>query len=497
MIVPGSWKVAQFRGRARYFDGSAWNAEEPADPAPWPLRRLRDAYRKILPLETRLRLHQKFFRRFIPGGRRRQPSAASVSGGQPFQRLREAKLEPELEVFHPPRDGSAQRLRLMLLTPYDPYPPRYGGVISTWQMIRYLGSRHDLTLVTFMHPEQTRQPHPERMHYLERLCGVAWSGPHPLESLPLKVRDRSVESMCKALRSIPTRRFHAAIIDQIFMAEYRGDIEAPAILKEHNIESSLLEQASRGVWDMPLPTHFENPSHEAALLRSYENRAWADFPVRTVVSEPDRAEMERRVTVGRTVLVPNGADPATAIPNLRPGSMTVLFAGALDYFPNIEATTFLAREIWPWVRLRNPQARLIVAGRTPAPAVGEALRGVPGVELRANPPSMRDIAAGCSITIAPLRLGGGVRIKILESMAWGLPVVSTVRGCEGILVEDGVHLLIRDDPREFAEAILELLANQELWRRLHGIAYGLVETTYSWSRVLAPLEAALRDLVRG
>ena len=119
----------------------------------------------------------------------------------------------------------------------------------------------------------------------------------------------------------------------------------------------------------------------------------------------------------------------------------------------------------------------------------------PGVELVPNPKSMARVAKRASITVAPLRFGSGTRIKILESMAWGLPVVSTTLGFEGIEASDGEHLLVRDDPKDFAEAICSLMSDASLWRKLRSAARDLVRERYSWDRVFEPLEQALIELV--
>ena len=217
--------------------------------------------------------------------------------------------------------------------------------------------------------------------------------------------------------------------------------------------------------------------------------------MRAIVSEVDRAQMDRRCSKGRTVIAPNGADLSTWLPGARHDTDTVLYHAYLPYFPNVDAVQFLVAEIWPHVRKRKPGARLIIAGRDPEDSVKAVVSAAPGVELVPNPKSMARVAKRASITVAPLRLGSGTRIKILESMAWGLPVVSTTLGFEGIEASDGEHLLVRDDPKEFAEAICLLMSDAALWRKLRYAGRDLVRERYSWDRVFEPLEEALIELV--
>jgi glycosyltransferase involved in cell wall biosynthesis len=108
---------------------------------------------------------------------------------------------------------------------------------------------------------------------------------------------------------------------------------------------------------------------------------------------------------------------------------------------------------------------------------------------------MDNVARHATITVAPLRLGSGTRVKILDSMAWGLPVVSTTMGVEGIDAADGQHLLVRDGAEEFAEAVVQLLTDAALWVRLRSAGGALVRERYSWDKVFAPMEDALIELI--
>jgi glycosyltransferase involved in cell wall biosynthesis len=167
----------------------------------------------------------------------------------------------------------------------------------------------------------------------------------------------------------------------------------------------------------------------------------------------------------------------------------------LGYHPNTDAIIYFWRNIWPHLIRRRPSVKLIVAGSAATPEI-RALGKKPGVSLIEDPPDIRKVAASASVTIAPLRIGTGTRLKILDSMALGLPVVSTSLGCDGLALEDGEHLLIRDDPKAFAEAIEELLVNRSCWHRLRQNGKAVVEERYSWNKVLTPLEPALLSMAR-
>jgi glycosyltransferase involved in cell wall biosynthesis len=386
------------------------------------------------------------------------------------------------------------RLRLLILTPWWPYPPRTGTFAHTWAKIRFLGTRHDLTLVGFGAQEAERH-----RRIVLRYCRFAFAvrrrsdSPPDSQRLPQSVRQYQTIEMQQLLESIPTRNYDAAVIEYVFLAPYLKFIHAPTILAEHGvISASLAQAAERPLFGCPTG-YFESSPREAELLREFEDSVWPEFPVRTVVSEEERIEIQRRAKTGRTILVENGSDPTIRLRHPSADTGTVLFLGTLSYYPNIDSVLYLWREIWPHLIRLDHSLRLIVAGKSPVPEI-RALAGQPGLELIDSPPDIRPIAARASVTVAPLRVGSGVRLKILDSMALGLPVVSSTIGCAGLDVEDGKHLLIRDEPIAFAEAIHRLLNDRPLWQTLHRNGRQLIEQRYSWDRVFEPLDTVLHEI---
>jgi glycosyltransferase involved in cell wall biosynthesis len=427
---------------------------------------------------------------------------ASVYWGLERAGQRARDLEHTLYLRKAKRSPQGREIKLLLLACNFPF-----GLSSGWhnriqQMIRYFGSRYQLTLMTAMPHDQLVPVRRQTFRHLHAVLGVEGSDlPAPTASdTPFRVREHYTEVFQAAVRALPSDQYHAALLDQIFMAEFRHDLDTLPVLTEHNIESTLLRQASRNTWnEAEIPLHYRNALHETALLERYEDLAWRDFPLRAAVSEQDRAVIDSRTPTGQTVLAPNGADPDTWLKSVRFQSQTVLFTGHLAYLPNIDAVDFLLSTIWPLVRQRNPRARLLLAGRDPSPlilaAIARAGAATAGIELCASPASMDAVAARASVSIAPLRLGSGTRLKILDSMAWGLPVVSTTLGAEGIAATDQEHILLRDDPTDFAEAILRLLTDEPLWQRLRANSAALIRERYAWDRVFTPLEDALLELI--
>jgi glycosyltransferase involved in cell wall biosynthesis len=165
----------------------------------------------------------------------------------------------------------------------------------------------------------------------------------------------------------------------------------------------------------------------------------------------------------------------------------------MDYYPNIDAVCFFAQHCWPLIRASIPSATWQIVGKNPMPDVLQ-LAKLPGVSVTGTVPNTKPYLTTASIAIAPLRIGSGTRLKILEAFAMQKAVVSTGLGCEGLTVEAGRHLLVADQPEAFAEAIITLLNQPEKRRELGVAGRMLVETTYSWEQCGNPLLQLLTEM---
>jgi len=216
------------------------------------------------------------------------------------------------------------------------------------------------------------------------------------------------------------------------------------------------------------------------LLRRFQHRALKKFDRIFVCSDKDRESID----IGdRASVVPNGADTKRPrLPDVREKN-TLIFVATFGYYPNFDALQFFLSKIFPRIRSVRKDARLLVVGREMAPEIlnlgssDSAIRTFPDVK------SVQPFYSQAAIAIAPIRAGGGTRLKILEAFAMGRPVVSTSIGCEGLDVIPGTHLLIADDPDTFAQSCLELMQDSDRRKEIIHNSRKLVEDKYSWDMI--------------
>jgi glycosyltransferase involved in cell wall biosynthesis len=197
------------------------------------------------------------------------------------------------------------------------------------------------------------------------------------------------------------------------------------------------------------------------------------------------------------VVVPNGAEPPAQVhadrTELRGDAPVLLFVGALDYEPNTEAMSWFLREVWPTVRAGRPDAVVHVVGRG-AEALGSEARA-DGVELLGTVADLQAELDRADVSIVPIRVGAGTRLKVIEALANHLPIVTTSVGSEGIAVADGRTALVADDAATFAGAVLRLIADGDLRQRLADEGRRLFDEHYTWARIRDGVERLARDTV--
>jgi sugar transferase (PEP-CTERM/EpsH1 system associated) len=294
--------------------------------------------------------------------------------------------------------------------------------------------------------------------------------------------------------ALRTRIYDMVVLEHSFMGYYGVAHGVPIVLDQHNVESEILLRSGQ--------------REETRLRRAYnrleyrryltdERRICRQVNLIQAASARDREAMMAWGAMPPSVVVPNGVDteffsnrgwPAES------GPPVVVFTGTMNYLPNSQAILNFAARIWPLVLERVPSARLEVVGQSP-PAEVLALADNPSITVTGFVPDVRPYLSRSTAVIAPLLIGGGTRLKILEALSMERVVVSTSLGCEGIDVENGRHLLVADDPAVFADRLVEVLSEPERYRVLARAGRQRVEELYDWQALGCRMEHAVREML--
>jgi polysaccharide biosynthesis protein PslH len=236
--------------------------------------------------------------------------------------------------------------------------------------------------------------------------------------------------------------------------------------------------------------------HQAELVERVERRLCPRFDLNVMTSEVDAARLRALAPGARTTVIPNGVD----IDFFRPGSPDqvvpgrIAFLGPTYMFPNRDAVDFFLSDAWPLIRQRVPECTLHLIGKNSGDERAR-FESHSGVTSNGHVPDIRPHLAEAGVSIVPIRVGGGTRLKILDSWSMGKAVVSTSVGCEGLETVDGRNILIRDDPGEFAAAVVQLLRDRDLRDRLGREGRKTAEELYAWRVVGRRLVGLYQDLL--
>lgn len=391
---------------------------------------------------------------------------------------------------------------ILMLTPYLPYPPVSGGRSRTYNLIKHL--RHDfaITLVCFGRPEEMALDYAP----LESLCDLhvvardaspgtlkaavlSLTSPRPITMRLYGTPDMK-RTVAQVLRAKPTAVVH---VESFYMMQNLPDaLEIPVLLSEPAVEYIVWQKHAQ----MAEPW-FTRPgiAAEALKMRVVEPRVWAQADAVGAMSEIDAGVIRKAAPSANVVLTPNGVDVDyfDLNPHVRRDSITGIYVGDYKYFPNTDAVTYFVESILPLIQAKKPDFRFVIVGKDPPPEI-QAL-ATERVNVTGLVDDIRPYLQGSAVFVCSLRSGSGTRFKLMEALACGCPVVSTSLGCEGLGAVDGEHMLIRDEPQAFADAVVALLDDPASGAKIGRSGRDWVVQKHAWEHSAALVREAYRMLL--
>jgi polysaccharide biosynthesis protein PslH len=390
-----------------------------------------------------------------------------------------------------------------LLLPLDK-----GGRLRSWHLLRHLAARHRVTYLGFSDASSSPRDFAGMREVCDDLHTVARrdaakgsvafyldAARHLASPLPYAVaKYRSSEYRARLATLLESGLFDVLVCDFLVPAVNMPAEVAPAsVLFTHNVEAE--------IWRRHADTGRRRLRR--ALLRSqwqrmarFERSVLARFDRVLAVSEADRDTFGRLYGTRLAApvdVIPTGVDTDyfSPAPESAADPYRLVFTGSMDWLPNEDAILFFCREVLPLVRRAEPRATLAIVGRQPTSPVRRLAQADPAVTVTGRVDDVRPHVAGAALSIVPLRIGGGTRLKIYESMAMRRAVVSTTVGAEGLPLTPGVHLVTADEPERFAAEILRLLRDAAARRAIEEAGLALVRERYDWRAVAASFERSI------
>jgi sugar transferase (PEP-CTERM/EpsH1 system associated) len=391
-------------------------------------------------------------------------------------------------------------MRILYLCHRVPYPPIKGDKIRAFHQIEALSARHEVDLLTLADDPEDLQHRNVLARYTKRLA-IARLRPvwNRIRSLQVLGSDRpqtlpyfySRELEQEIRAGLRERSYDRIVVYCSSMFQYVEHVDGIPILTDLvDVDSNKwLQYASQK--GFPLSAIYRR---EGRCLRRYERRVCEKSSCVVVTTEQEKRLVHEIYGAARVEVISNGIDTSYFDPSKvdqEPPSPTVVFCGDMSYFPNEAAVQFFALEVFPKIRESAPGARFLIVGRNPGPVVRNLAR-LAGIEVTGTVPDVRPYLARAAVSVAPFSIAAGIQNKILEAMAFGLPVISSSRAARGLPPGLAPSVRTADTAEELITAIVPLLRDPDLARRQGIDNRGLV-AEYSWESALGRLIALVEN----
>lgn len=394
-------------------------------------------------------------------------------------------------------------MKVLMLTPYLPYPLVSGGQIRTYNLLKHLSLHHDITLFSLIKDESERAHLRELKKYCHKIelfkrtknpfvprnILLAGFSPYPFvvtRNLPLGMKKAVQEELIRGKYDL----IHA---ETFYMMPNIPSTKVPIILAEQTIEYLGYQDYMNKANPLLKPIL----AIDIAKIKYWERYFWKKADKLITMSQEDKKFIEDELgQTTNTSVVANGVDLDffSAVKKRLPKDPTVLFVGTFKWLPNIEAVGEIVKKIWPLILKELPSAKLKIVGFSPTDKI-KAYSQDPSIEVLGGIDDIRDAFATAHVLLAPIRSGKGTRYKVLEAMITATPVVATTLAAEGLDLQNGTDVLIEDSAKDLAKATIKLLKDHELQRQLGAAGQKLVRRGYSWDIIAKELDKVYKEFL--
>jgi len=380
------------------------------------------------------------------------------------------------------------------------HPTTKGGHIRTLEMLKRIATRHEVHYAAFDDdPEGTGKRLSSQ--YCAKVYTVAHRAPGRtspafaaqlvrgvFSRLPVAIfRYRSVEMARVLAEIIEKEKFDSIVCDFVTPAINFPSMQ-PCVVFEHNVETVLWRRHAQNARNIAERLYLQL---QASRMFRYEGDVCRAARHVIAVSREDASQLQEMFGIAPVSFIPTGVDVDYFTPPQASPRDGLVFVGSMDWLPNIDGMRWFCQDVLPLIRARRPDCRLSIVGRTPSREILRLAERDPLIEITGTVPDVRPWLWKAAVSIVPLRIGGGTRMKIYEAMAARTPVVSTTIGAEGLEVNPSRDICIADDAPGFAERCLELLAGENLRKAQAAAAWTLVEREFGWDKIALRFEAIL------
>jgi polysaccharide biosynthesis protein PslH len=392
-------------------------------------------------------------------------------------------------------------MRILYVCHRFPFPPKRGGKIRPFNMIRHLAKRHEVHVASIVHDDDDEndaagiQPYcssfvfdrPSKLAKWSRMVGgLPTSSPSAMGYFYSRRLQNSID------RLLAEKQFDFAFVHCAFVAPYvMGKRNLPRVLDFGDMDSQKWLAYSQ-VKPFPLNLGF---GLEGRKMWAAERRFASDFDLCTATTQLEHETLQQLGSARATDWFPNGVDFSYfEKPKGDYDSNKIVLLGRMDYFPNQQATERFAKRIFPLIKLHNPNAQFVVVGANPSQSIKD-LEKIQGIKVTGTVPDVREYVSGAALTVAPLEIARGVQNKILESLAMEVPVVATATAAKGVDAIPGEHILVADDDQLFANQVIRIMDSKSLRRTMGEAGRLRVMDRHSWATSLDRLDAIVERVV--